>query len=87
MVPISSLKLTYQESIRGKNDIHWAGRLRPEKPSVLTRSDAKPPQDDLRAPITIGLLDIDCVDEDGFDETDVQELQKFADIIAKSCAW
>ena len=86
-MPINSLKVHQQAGIRSKTDTHWAGRLAPEKPSVLTRSDAKPPQDDLHAPITIGLLDIDCVAEDGFDETDLQELQKIVDVIAKSCAW
>ncbi|CAO1627702.1 unnamed protein product [Jaminaea pallidilutea] len=37
--------------------------------------------------IIVGLLDIDCVEEDGFDETDQEELEGCVKVIAESCDW
>lgn len=37
--------------------------------------------------IIVGLLDIDCVEEDGFDETDQRELEECVRVIAESCDW
>jgi putative methionine-R-sulfoxide reductase with GAF domain len=37
--------------------------------------------------VIVGVLDIDCVDEDGFDEVDQQGLEECVRIIVRSCAW
>lgn len=37
--------------------------------------------------VIVGLLDIDCVDEEGFDEVDQKHLEAIVRIIAQSCDW
>ena len=37
--------------------------------------------------VIVGLLDIDCVDEEGFDEEDQREIESLVRIIVESCDW
>lgn len=37
--------------------------------------------------VIIGVLDIDCEAEEGFDDADVKGLEHIAAIIARSCDW
>ena len=35
----------------------------------------------------LGVLDLDCVAKAGFDDVDVEALEKIADLIVQSCEW
>ena len=35
----------------------------------------------------VAIIDVDCAETDGFDETDEQGLQRLAELIGKSCDW
>lgn len=38
-------------------------------------------------PQVVAIIDIDCAVESGFDEVDVEQLEKLAHLLAKSCNW
>ena len=35
----------------------------------------------------VAIIDVDCVEADGFDEMDEQGLQRLAELIGGSCDW
>lgn len=35
----------------------------------------------------LGVLDLDCVAQAGFDDVDVQALQRIAELVVRSCEW
>lgn len=59
--------------------IAWSGRLAEGK----TPTDAAVGDEG----VIVGVLDIDCVDEEGFDEADQEGLEECVRIIVRSCAW
>ncbi|CAO1625615.1 unnamed protein product [Sympodiomycopsis kandeliae] len=75
VVPFGRLSKEHQDSIRSGDSPHWAGRVQ----------DTNSLQDS--TPIIVGLLDIDCVELEGFDERDQAELEKIVKIISDSCDW
>jgi len=44
-------------------------------------------RDLLAGEVTLGVLDLDCLVLNGFDEEDKHGLERIADLIVKSCDW
>ena len=56
---------------------------------IACDSDSK---SEVVVPITVGgkvvgVIDIDCAEEGGFDEVDQRNLESLAEILAKACDW
>lgn len=91
VVPFTSLSEAHRQLVlqAGADDgngtqeqdelIAWSGRLAGGKASTVADVGDEG--------VIVGVLDIDCVDEDGFDEVDQEGLEECVKIIVRSCAW